>query len=266
MSNNIHPTAIIEESVKLGKNNIIGAYTVISSNVEIGDNNKIHNNVSITATGTTKIGSNNEIFSFSSIGSAPQDLKYNGELTRLEIGDNNKIREHVTINPGTSQDEGLTKIGSNCLFMMASHIAHDCIVGNGVILANNATLAGHVQVEDFAIIGGLSAIHQFVRIGSHAMIGGMSGIEGDVIPFGMAFGERANLQGLNLVGMKRKKIARDSINKVRNLFDETFNKSEGQLEERLEKIKDNYSDSTEAQEIIDFILNSDNRSICQPKK
>ena len=266
MSNNIHPTAIIEDSVKLGSGNTIGAYTVISGNVEIGDNNKIHNQVNITAIGSTKIGNGNEIFPFSSIGTSPQDLKYSNEKTNLEIGNNNKIREHVTINPGTSQDNSLTKIGNSCLFMMASHIAHDCIVGDGVILANNATLAGHVKVGNGAIIGGLSAIHQFVRIGANAMVGGMSGIEGDVIPFGMAFGERAHLQGINLVGMKRKNLNRESISEIRSLFNDTFKEADGRLEDRLNKIKDRYLSTPEAKEIIDFILSSDNRSICQPKK
>lgn len=262
----IHKTAIIEDSVKLGENVSVGAYSVITGNVEIGDGCIIHPHVNITGKGQTVIGKNNEIFPFASVGTAPQDLKYAGEETRLEIGDNNKIREHVTINPGTVQDNGLTKIESNCLFMMASHIAHDCKVGNGVILANNATLAGHVEVGDFAIIGGLSAIHQFVRIGAHAMIGGMSGIEADVIPFGMAFGERASLQGLNLVGMKRSKIDRKAISKIRSLYDDTFKNSEGSLESRIEKVKTDYSDISEAKEIIDFILSGDNRSICQPKK
>ncbi len=266
MSNNIHPTAVIEESVKLGSNNKIGAYSVITGNVEIGDNNLIHNHVNITAIGRTKIGNGNEIFPFSSIGTAPQDLKYNGEETNLEIGDNNKIREHVTINPGTSQDRSLTKIGNKCLFMMSSHIAHDCIVGNNVILANNATLAGHVLVEDNVIVGGLSAIHQFARLGANSMVGGMSGIEGDVIPFGMAFGERAHLQGLNLVGMKRRNLDRESIKNIRNLYGEIFKKSDGKISERLEKIKEEYKDSEEAKKIIEFILNAENRSLCHPKK
>lgn len=267
MSNNIHSTAIIDDSVKLGKNNSIGAYTVISGDVELGDNNIIHNHVNITATGSTKIGDNNEIFPFSSIGTAPQDLKFDrSEKTFLEIGNGNKIREHVTINPGTTQDNSLTKIGNNCLFMMASHIAHDCIVGNEVILANNATLAGHVQVGDQAIIGGLSAIHQFARIGNNAMIGGMSGIEGDVIPYGMAFGERAHLQGLNLVGMKRKQLDRQTITTIRKLFDDIFKKGDGKIEQRVENLKDNYKDSEESQKIIDFVINSESRSICQMKK
>jgi len=264
--NNIHETAIIETSVKLGKGNKIGAYTVITGNVEIGDNNEIKSHANIEGFGKTTIGSGNKIYSFASIGSDPQDLKFSDEKTFLEIGNNNKIREHVTINPGTSQDNSLTKIGSNCLFMMASHIAHDCIVGDNVILANNATLAGHVHVGENAIIGGLSAIHQFARIGRNAMVGGMSGIEGDVIPYGMAFGERSSLQGLNLIGMKRKKLSREKIQNIRALYDDLFNNAEGKIEDRISAVKEKYSNQDETSEIIEFLTSSNIRSICQPKK
>jgi UDP-N-acetylglucosamine acyltransferase len=261
--NKIHPTAIIENSVKLGKNVEVGAYSVISGNVEIGDNTKIISQAHIT--GNTKIGKNNIIYPFSSIGTAPQDLKYKGEEVYLEIGDNNTIREHVTINAGTITGNTVTKIGNNCLLMVGAHIAHDCIVGNNVILANNATLAGHVQVGDNAIIGGLSAVHQFVRIGANAMVGGMSGIENDVIPYGNAFGERASLNGLNLVGMKRKNFDRETIHSLRNAFKDIF-EAEGNLNEKISKVKEDYVNNNEVLEIIKFIETANDRAICQPKK
>ncbi len=263
MTNNIHKTAIIEGNVKLGNNVEVGPYCVIMGNVEIGDNTKIIAQAHIS--GNTKIGKNNKIYPFASIGTAPQDLKYNNEEVFLEIGDNNTIREHVTINPGTITGAKYTRIGNNCLLMIGAHIAHDCEVGNNVILANNATLAGHVKVGDSAIIGGLSAIHQFVRIGAHAMVGGMSGIESDVIPYGNAFGERANLNGLNLIGLKRRNFSRETIHSLRNAFKDIF-ESEGKLEEKISKVKSEYQDNKEVSEIIDFLENAKDRAVCQPKR
>lgn len=259
----IHKTAIIDNGVKIGENVKIGAYTVISGNVEIGDGCEIRNSVNIE--GNTKIGKNNKIFPFSSIGSDPQDLKFKGEDTYLEIGNNNTIREHVTINSGTITGNTKTKIGNNCLFMVGSHIAHDCVVGDNVILANNATLAGHVEVGDFAIIGGLSAVHQFVRIGEHAMVGGMSGIEADVIPYGNAYGERASLQGLNIIGLRRRNFDRAAISEIRKLFDELFNSSEGTMKQRVKELKDKYADQKEISQIISFIMEAEDRAICKPK-
>ena len=181
----IHKTAIIDPKAKISTNVKIGAYTIVGPNVEIDENSEIQSHVSIV--GNTKIGKNNKIYPFSSIGNDPQDLKFNGEKTKLEIGDNNKIREYVTINPGTSGGGGLTKIGNNCLFMVSSHIAHDCIVGNNVILANNVPLGGHAEIEDNVIIGGNSAVQQFTRVGKSAMIGGMCGVVRDIIPYGIFF-------------------------------------------------------------------------------
>jgi UDP-N-acetylglucosamine acyltransferase len=262
MANKIHKTAIIEGNVTLGDNIEIGAYTVISGNVKIGNGTKIIAQAHIS--GNTTIGENNKIFPFASVGTQPQDLKYNGEEVFLEIGNNNTIREHVTINPGTITGAKYTRIGNNCLFMVGAHIAHDCVVGNNVILANNATLAGHVQVGDNAIIGGLSAIHQFVRIGAHAMVGGMSGIENDVIPYGNAFGERASLNGLNLIGLKRRNFSRETIHSLRNAFKDIF-EADGKLEEKIKKAKTEYLNNNEVGEIIDFIEKSKDRALCQPK-
>lgn len=263
----IHPTAIIDSTVKLGANVSVGAYAIISGNVEIGDNCVIHPHAAISAqpNSYTKIGNNCKIFSFAAVGFQPQDLKFNAEVSNLEIGDNNTIREHVTIHTGTEGGGGLTKIASNCLFMVGSHIAHDCVVGNNVILANNATLAGHVKVGDFAIVGGLSAVHQFVRIGHHAMIGGMSGIESDVMPFGSAFGERAHLEGLNLIGLKRRGFSRDEIHGLRAAYRMLF-ANEGTLEERLNDVTEQFGSKKEVMEIVDFIKGDTSRAICQPKK
>jgi UDP-N-acetylglucosamine acyltransferase len=263
---NIHKTAIIGEKVKLGNNVKIGAYSVIDGDVEIGDECEILSHVNIT--GKTKIGKNNKFYPFSVVGIEPQDLKFHGEDTKLIIGDNNKIREHVTIHKGTQTGIGKTIIGNNCLFMVASHIAHDCILGNNVILANNATIAGHVEIGDFAIIGGLSAIHQFVRIGNHAMIGGMSGIEGDIIPYGTAYGERASLQGLNLVGLKRREFSRDQITKLRRAYKRLFTdiSSLNNLKERIENLMREYKDDKEVTDILSFLSKAENRSICLPKK
>jgi UDP-N-acetylglucosamine acyltransferase len=214
--------------------------------------------------GITTIGDNTKVFPFASLGLAPQDLKFKGERSTLTIGKNCTIREHVTMNPGTEGDKMKTVVGDNCLFMVGSHVAHDCIVGNNVILANNATLAGHVEVGDFAIIGGLSAVHQFVRIGKHAMIGGMSGIENDVIPYGQATGERANLVGLNLVGLKRRGFERDDINTLRTAYRLLFS-PEGTLAERINDAGTRFKENEVVTEILAFMRTDSSRAICQPK-
>ena len=205
----IHKTAIVDNKAKINPTVNIGAYTVIGPNVEIGENCIIQSHVSIL--GNTKIGKNNKIYPFASIGNDPQDLKFNGEQTNLEIGDGNKIREYVTINPGTEGGGGLTKVGNNCLFMVSSHIAHDCLVEDNVILANNVPLGGHACIESNVIIGGNSAVQQFTRVGKSAMIGGMCGVVRDIIPYGIAHGNRSVLQGLNLIGLRRKNIPNKEI-------------------------------------------------------
>ena len=228
----IHKTAIIDPKAKISTNVSIGAYTLIGPNVEIGENSIIQSHVSIV--GHTKIGINNKIYSFASIGNDPQDLKFAGEETKLEIGDNNKIREYVTINPGTAGGGGITKIGNHCLLMISSHIAHDCIVGNNVIIANNVPLGGHAHIEDDVIIGGNSAVQQFTRIGKMAMIGGMCGVVKDVIPYGMAFGNRCVLHGINLIGLRRKNISNKKIINLSEAYKEIF-KTEN-LSENLTKL------------------------------
>ena len=199
----IHKTCIIDSKAKISKTAKIGPYTIIGSNVEIEDEVVIHSHVNIT--GYTKIGTRTKIFPFASVGTQPQDLKYKGEKNNLIIGKNNIVREYVTINPGTEGGGGITKIGDNCLFMISSHIAHDCIIGNDVVIANNVPLGGHVVIEDGVIIGGNSAVQQFTRIGRLAMIGGMTGVLKDVIPFGLSFGNRNFLNGNYYIGLKIKR-------------------------------------------------------------
>lgn len=262
MSNKIHETAIIHDGAQIGNNVEIGPYSVVGGKVKLGNNVKLHSHVVVE--GVTQVGEGTKIFPFASIGHIPQDLKFKGEESSLIIGKNNTIREHVTMNPGTQGDNLITKVGDNCLFMMSTHVAHDCIVGNNVILANNATLAGHVKVGDYAIIGGLSAIHQFVRIGHHAMIGGMSGIENDVIPYGQATGERANLSGLNLIGLKRGNLGKDEINALRKAYRLLFSQ-EGTLSERIEDASEMFKGNQGVMEVIDFIRENGSRAICQPK-
>jgi UDP-N-acetylglucosamine acyltransferase len=257
----IHDTAVIAPEAKIGNNVKIGAFCVVGANVTLGDNVELKSHIVID--GYTTIGAGTRIFPFASIGTEPQDLKFHGEKSTLDIGENNIIREHVTMNPGTEGGGMITKVGDNCLFMMSSHVAHDCIVGNNVIMANNATLAGHVTVEDFVIIGGLSAIRQFVRIGHHAMIGGMSGIENDVIPYGQASGDRANLVGLNLIGLKRRGFSRDDIKALRSAYRLLFS-SEGTLVERKSDVEERFKDIKAVMEIIEFIDREEN-PICQPK-
>ena len=262
MTGSIHTTAVIEDGAKIHASAYIGPYCVVGAHVEIGANVRLESHVAVS--GYTTIGEGTQIFPFASIGHVPQDLKFHGEKSKLIIGKNNKIREHVTMNPGTESGGMLTKVGDNCLFMMGAHVAHDCIVGNNVILANNATLAGHVEVGDNVIIGGLSAIHQFVRIGKHAVVGGMSGIESDVIPYGNAYGERASLKGLNLVGLKRHGFDKDAINGLRNAFKQIFDNS-GNFSDRVDSTAKEFSSILPVQEIISFIKADSSRSLCQPK-
>jgi UDP-N-acetylglucosamine acyltransferase len=263
MTNSIHPTAAISSSAQIGKNVTIGAFCVIGDQVVIGDYCILHSHVVID--GDTHIGEGCEVFPFASIGTAPQDLKYNGEPTQLRIGARNKIREHVTINPGTCGDNSLTEIGDDNLLMIGVHIAHDCIIGNHNVFANNATLAGHVKVGNYVIIGGLSAVHQFARIGDHAMIGGMSGVEGDVIPFGLVMGERAKLSGINLIGMERRGFEKTEIKTLMKAFKHLFHGEAGTFKERLAEVNDNYKDHKVVTDVLNFVMTENSRSLCQPK-
>ena len=256
----IHKTAIIDSNAKISKNVIIGPFSVIGSNVEIGENTEIQSHVNIS--GNTIIGKNNKIFPFASIGNSPQDLKFQGEETKLEIGDNNKIREYVSINPGTNGGGGLTKVGNNCLFMVSSHIAHDCFVGNNVVLVNNVAIGGHAYIDDNAIIGGNSAVQQYTRIGKSAMIGGMCGVVKDIIPYGIAHGNRSVLQGLNLIGLRRKNIPNKEIITLSNAYKKIF-KNEN-LTKNLSNLSKEFRKNKLVSEVIEFIEKDKNRPICTP--
>ena len=256
----IHETAIIDSEAKISSKVKIGPYSIIGSNVEIGEGTEIQSHVSIV--GNTKIGINNKIYSFVSIGNDPQDLKYKGEETKLEIGNNNKIREYVTINPGTIGGGGLTKIGNNCLFMVSSHIAHDCFVGNNVILANNVPLGGHAEIEDDVIIGGNSAVQQYTRVGRSAMIGGMCGVVRDIIPYGIAHGNRSILQGLNLIGLRRKNISNNEIMTLNEAYKEIF-KNEN-LTQNLKNLTVDLKRNELVLEVVTFLEKDKKRPICTP--
>ena len=255
----IDKTAIINSKAKIDKNVQIGPYTVIGPNVEIGENTIIQSHVNIS--GHTKIGKGNKIYPFVSI-NEPQDLKYNDEQTKLIIGDNNKIREYVTINPGTVGGGGKTVIGNNCLFMISSHIAHDCLVGNNVIIANNVPLGGHVIVEDNVVIGGNSAVQQFTRIGTMAMIGGMTGVLHDVIPYGLSTGNRNSLQGLNLIGLRRAKFENKNILGLSEAYKKIF--STKNIRENISKLNGSSQNNPLVKNVIDFINKDKKRSICTP--
>ena len=256
----IHKTAIIDLKAKISKNVKIGPYSVIGPNVEIGENTEIHSHVNIS--GYTKIGKNNKIYPFASIGNDPQDLKYEGEKTNLEIGDNNKIREYVTINPGTKGGGGITKIGNGCLFMVSSHIAHDCLVEDNVILANNVPLGGHAHIEQNVIIGGNSAVQQFTRVGKFAMVGGMCGVVRDIIPYAMVHGNRSILQGLNLIGLRRRNIPNKEIIVLTEAYKEIF-KNEN-LTDNLNNLSKDFKNNELVAEVIGFIEKDKKRPICTP--
>ena len=255
----IDKTAIVNKNAKVHPSAKIGPYAVIGPNVEIGENTEIHSHVSIT--GNTKIGRGNKIYPFVSIND-PQDLKYNGENTSLVIGDDNKIREYVTINPGTIGGGGKTVIGNNCLFMISSHIAHDCHVGNNVIIANNVPLGGHAIIEDNVVIGGNSAVQQFTRIGKMAMIGGMTGVLNDVIPYGLSTGNRNSLQGLNLIGLRRAKFENKDILGLSEAYKEIF--ATKNINENISKLNGSFQDNPLVKEVIEFITKDKKRSICTP--
>ena len=256
----IHNTAIIDPKAKISSGVSIGAFTVIGPNVEIGENTIIQSHVSII--GNTKVGKNNKIYPFASIGNDPQDLKFDGEITKLEIGDNNKIREYVTVNPGTKGGGGLTKIGNNCLFMVSSHIAHDCLVEDNVILANNVPLGGHAHIEENVIIGGNSAVQQFTRVGKSSMIGGMCGVVRDIIPYAMVHGNRSILQGLNLIGLRRKNIPNKEILVLTEAYKEIF--KDENLTTNLKNLKEEFKKNDLVNDVVKFLEKDKKRPICTP--
>ena len=253
----IHPTAIIEAGAKIAKDVIIGPYCTIGAYVKIGAGTRLVSHVVVT--GHTTIGKNNVIYPFASLGQPSPDRKYKGEEATLTIGDNNDIREGVTMHIGTAADKGTTKVGSNNLFMAGSHIAHDCIVGNNIIIANYTQLAGHVEIADNVTIGGLSGVHQHVRVGSHSIIGGHTAVDYDVPPYASVSGRRAMLKGLNLVGLRRRGFEKTTIRELDAaydfLFDETAENEDMPLTERADKLK-RRSKLKEVKDLADFVLNT----------
>ena len=258
----IHPTAIISDGAAIADDVEIGPYCVIGPHVTIGAGGKLHSHVVVD--GNTRIGENVEIFPFAAVGLQPQDLKFEGEDVGCHIGDHVNIREYVTINPGTKGGGGITRVGDHCHLMVGAHIAHDCLVGNQVILVNHATLAGHVEVGDHAIIAGMSAVIQFARVGEHSFVGGMSGLENDLIPFGSAIGNRAHLGGLNIVGLKRRGFNREQIHNLRRAYRMLFS-DEGTLVERVDDVAEMFSEDENVMKIIDFIRRDTKKALCTPR-
>ena len=256
----IHKSAVIDPKSKIFSNVHVGPFTVIGPNVEIGEGTIIQSHVNIT--GHTIIGKNNKIFPFSSIGNIPQDLKYRGEETKLIIGDGNTIRENSTINTGTVGGGGLTKIGNNSLLMIGVHIAHDCSIGNNVVIANSGAIAGHAIIDDDVIIGGNCGVQQFTRIGKMAKIWGMTGDSRDVIPYGLWLGNRNYLKGINVIGLRRKKISNKEIISLTDAYKEIF-KTEN-LSENLNSLDGVYKENSLTKEVIDFITEDKKRPICTP--
>tara|TARA_B110000483_G_scaffold205826_1_gene249710 strand:+ start:193 stop:975 length:783 start_codon:yes stop_codon:yes gene_type:complete len=256
----IHRTAIIDTKAKISSTVNVGPYSVIGPNVEIGDNVMIQSHVNIT--GHTIIGKNNNFYPFASIGNDPQDMKYKGEKTELIIGDNNTIREYSTINPGTIQGGGITRLGNNNLIMISAHIAHDCIVGNNIVIANSAAIAGHAQIDDYVVIGGNCGVQQFVRIGKMAMIGGMTGVSRDVIPYGLSTGNRNYLNGINIVGLRRGNVPNKDIIGLTEAYKDIFKTAN--LTENLSRLNGQFKENSLVNEVLEFINKDKKRPICTP--
>lgn len=259
----IHSTAIIDKSVKVGRNVKVGPYAIIEGDVEIHDDVEIMSHVSIK--GRTVIGAGTKIYPFATIGYAPQDLKFANEKSSLIIGKNNSIREYVTMHPGTKDGIMKTVVGDDNLFMVGVHIAHDCVIGSHVVMGNQAMLGGHVSVEDHVIIGGLVAVHQWVRIGRYAMIGGMSGVERDVIPYGAVKGERASLHSINIIGMQRAEYDKKDILTLKKAYDIIFS-SNGIMSENITQIEHEIKNVPCVDYLVEFLKSKTNRSFCLPKE
>jgi UDP-N-acetylglucosamine acyltransferase len=262
IASDIHPTAIIEDGAKLGRAVKVGAYSVVGSHVELGDEVELMSHAIVT--GRTTLGARSKVFPFASIGHQPQDLKYAGEPSTLEIGTDTTIREHVTINPGTQGGGMVTRIGDHCLIMIGVHIGHDCIIGNNVILSNNVTFAGHCHIDDYVVMSGYSGATQFVHIGAHAFVGGLSKVEKDLIPYGAAVGNPAELSGLNLVGLKRRGFDREAIHNLRTAYRMIF-ASEGTLRERVDDAAAIFSKEELVQDVVRFIINAKDHPLTLPR-
>jgi UDP-N-acetylglucosamine acyltransferase len=266
MTGAIHPSAVVEEGARLGAGVEIGPFCHVGSQAKLRDGVRLISHVSLA--GDTSIGARTVIYPFASIGHPPQDLKYRGEPVRLVIGEDCLIREGVTMNPGTAGGGSETTVGPRSVFLANAHVAHDCRIGEGVILSNNVMLAGHCQIGDFAILSGGGAAHQFVRIGAHAFIGGLAGVEHDLIPFGLALGNRAGLAGLNVVGLKRRGFSHEAIHELRRAYKMLFNGGGAlgsTLKERIDEVAEAFAGQAAVQEIVAFLRQGGDRAICVPR-
>lgn len=257
----IHPSAVVESGARIGEGAIVGPFSLVGPEVVLGP--RVHLKSHTVVTGLTEIGADTVIFPGAVVGEIPQDLKFKGEKTRLVVGERNRIREGVTMNTGTEGGGGITQVGDDCLFMTGSHVGHDVIVGNRVIMANQAALAGHCRIEDDVIIGGLSGIHQWVRIGRGAIIGAVTMVTNDVIPYGLVQAPRGELDGLNLVGLKRKGVAREDITALRAAY-QMLAQGEGAFLDRARRLGEE-TKSDYVREIVAFILGQTDRSFLTPR-
>lgn len=258
----IHPTAIVEPGAQLGTDVVIGPYCIVGAEVSLADRVRLMSHVVIA--GRTHIGAGTEVYPFAALGLPPQDLKYRGEPSSLKIGENCMIREHVTMHPGTAGGIMETVIGNNSVFLAAAHVAHDCRVGDRVILSNNAMIAGHCTVEDHVILGGGVGVHQFCRIGAYAFLGGLAALDTDVIPFGMALGNRAQLAGLNVIGLRRAGFTREDIQALRRAYGMVFGPV-GTLKERIAQVDEQFPNDLNVQRLLNFVRAQADRALCLPR-
>jgi UDP-N-acetylglucosamine acyltransferase len=259
----IHPTAIVSPGAQLGQDVEIGAFCTVGPQVQLGDGVRLVSHAVIE--GATQIGAGTTVYPFAVLGGAPQHLAHKGEATRLVIGERNIIREHVTMHTGTVGGGGVTTVGSDSLYMVGAHVAHDCVIGDRVTFANNATLGGHVVIGDFVFMGGLCAVHQFTRIGRYSFVGGGGVVTKDIIPYGSVWGNHAHLEGLNLVGLKRRGFSREAINALRAAYRLLF-ADEGTFQERLDDVAETHAGTPEVMEIVEFIRSEANRPLCLPER
>ncbi len=259
----IDPTARVADGARLADDVEVGPYCIVGPDVTLEDGVRLHAHVNVQ--GVTTLGARTQVYPFASLGTPPQSVHYKGEKTSLVVGTDCQIREHVTMNTGTASGRGVTRVGNNCMLMTAAHVAHDCLVGDNVIFANNATLGGHVEVGDNVFLGGLSAVHQFVRIGAQVMIGGVTGVREDVIPFGYAIGQNANLVGLNVVGMKRRGFSKSELHAARAAYRDLFF-GEGTFAERLAGLRERQDASPFIKALVSFVDAGGKRALCHPSR
>ena len=263
MSIDVHPSSVVHPKAQLAEGVVIGPFCTVGPDVKLGARTKLSSHVVVD--GVTTLGEDNQVYPFAMLGGPPQHTAYKGEPTQLVIGDRNVIREHATMNTGTVGGAGVTKVGSDGFYMIESHVGHDCVLGDQVILTKQATLGGHCEIADFVIVGGLAAVHQRTRVGRHAMIGGLAAVVKDVIPYGSVWGNHAHLEGLNLLGLKRRGFSRETINTMRAAYRMLF-ADEGTFQERLDDTVETYSESPEVMEIVDFIRADASRPLCLPER